>query len=143
MTDDNHKTLFESPDATRDHEKKMSGTMPISLGTIVEDMSLESAAHLDITFPGQNPLKISLSENDMVIGRDPDCAVQIALSNVSRHHARLIYDGEEYVIEDLNSTNGTFVNGVKISRCILRNNDQIRIGEAKILFVQQEILDKS
>ncbi len=44
---------------------------------------------------------------------------------------------EEYIVEDMDSTNGTFVNNVRVKSCTLRHNDQIRIGEALILFTQQ------
>jgi hypothetical protein len=56
-------------------------------------------------------------------------------ANVSRQHARLQYDGRDWVIEDLGSTNGTFVNGRKISAPIpLRNGEVIRIGMSELPF---------
>ncbi len=53
-------------------------------------------------------------------------------SGVSRHHARIVRDGEEFYIEDLNSTNGTFVNGEILKykqRCLLNAMDQIRFAD--------------
>jgi pSer/pThr/pTyr-binding forkhead associated (FHA) protein len=54
-------------------------------------------------------------------------------------HARIIYRNEEYQIEDLGSTNGVYVNGIKVEKCILREQDVIEIGGVKILFVEEKI----
>jgi len=121
--------------------QRLSSTMQIPVEAVFEWLSGASAALLDIACPGRNPLRIPLSTHAVTIGRDRQCRVCLPLPNVSRRHARISLVGEEYRLLDLNSTNGTFVNGVRISRCILRHNDQIRIGEGKIVFVQQRMRD--
>ncbi len=119
--------------------REMSSTMQLPLEAIFEDISTESASHLDVHCPGHNPFRIPLNKTEISVGRDADCRIHLPLSNVSRKHARIFCNGEDYVIDDLDSTNGTYVNNVRISSCVLRNNDLVRIGEAKILFVQQKI----
>ena len=52
--------------------------------------------------------------NQVIIGREADCQVQINASGISRHHARISYINGQWVIEDLQSANGTFVNGQRI-----------------------------
>ncbi|BAU13407.1 FHA domain containing protein [Leptolyngbya sp. NIES-3755] len=73
---------------------------------------------------------IVLEANETTIGRDPSC--QIVLANeggVSRRHAAIYHRGQQYSIADLNSSNGTFVNGQRIqSEQILRTGDQIQFG---------------
>jgi pSer/pThr/pTyr-binding forkhead associated (FHA) protein len=61
---------------------------------------------------------------------------------ISRRHAQITFRNEEYHLEDLGSTNGTYVNGIKIVKCILRNNDQIDIGGVKMLFTEEKSLQK-
>ena len=112
---------------------------PVPMEAVLEWLSGASTALLDVSCPGRPPLRVPLSTQVVALGRDHSCRVSLPLSNVSRQHARITLVGEEYRLEDLESTNGTFVNGVRVSRCILRNNDQIHIGEAKIVFVQQRI----
>lgn len=137
-----HKKHKKPRPKTKDVRKK-SSTMQIPVEKVFEDISVESVSHLDISCPGRRPMKIPLTKNEMTLGRDESCSIHLSLSNVSSNHARLRCRGEEYVVEDLESTNGTYVNNIRVSRCVLRNNDRIRIGEAKILFVQQKIRKKS
>ncbi len=49
---------------------------------------------------------------------------------------------EEYLIEDLGSKNGVFVNGIRVVKCILRNSDQIDIGGVKLVFREEKRLHK-
>jgi pSer/pThr/pTyr-binding forkhead associated (FHA) protein len=88
---------------------------------------------------GEKKERIYLGENEVVIGRIPDCDIQLLVDNVSRMHARIIYRNEEYQIEDLDSMNGVYVNGIKVEKCILREHDIIEIGGVKILFVEEKV----
>ncbi len=64
-----------------------------------------------------------------VIGRERALAnVALRDPNVSRQHAQLTFTGSDWSIEDLNSTNGTFVNNRRITRCPLRNGDMLTFG---------------
>ena len=76
----------------------------------------------------------------VTIGRDKSCAVSLPLRQISRHHALVRWQQDRYVIEDLGSTNGTFVNDVACNRpTALRNNDEIQIGlAAKLIFLDEE-----
>jgi hypothetical protein len=84
---------------------------------------------------GPNPGKtFSLSKNDVIIGRDINTDIVINSAEVSRRHARLRLEGGGYVIEDLGSTNGTFVNGQRLTgRHLLRPGEAINLGEAVTL----------
>jgi len=128
----------KSSQATPEDISKLSSTMQIPIVAVAEGIDVKSTSHLEILQPNQPPLKIELGRDEIIIGRIGECSIYLPFSNVSREHARIFGKGEEFLIEDLNSTNGTFVNGVKISRCILRSNDQIRIGDTRIQFVQQK-----
>ena len=72
-----------------------------------------------------------LVEDLITIGRAPDNMVVIADPSVSSHHAHLQLAGETYRLKDLDSTNGTHVNGIPVMETTLRFDDSIRFGTAE------------
>lgn len=91
--------------------------------------------------PGQGT-SYDIAKTQLVIGRDPACDITIPDAEVSRRHARLIVDGDRCVLEDLGSTNGTFVNGRRISAPYeLKAGDIVAMGENVTLFFQAEGFD--
>jgi len=137
------KTIRGKPSESSSSTRQLSSTMEIPVEAVFEGIATESVAYLDINCPGQDLKRIPLTKNDTVIGREDECHIRLPFANVSRKHAHITRRDEEHIIEDLDSTNGTYVNGIRISRCILRNDDRIRIGDAKIAFVRQKIQEKS
>lgn len=73
-------------------------------------------------------LIIDLRDSEITVGRDPANTVCIKSKKISRNHARIYYDGEHWVIEDLNSTNGIHVNGIKQTSALLLENTLVSIG---------------
>jgi len=81
-----------------------------------------------------SPTEYELTESEIIIGRDPDVDITIPSPVVSRRHARLSRDGDNYVIEDLGSSNGTFINGKRVNeRQLLKSGDQVKLGQAIVL----------
>jgi hypothetical protein len=70
----------------------------------------------------------------MTIGRLPDNNVHIDNLAVSGHHARIVWEGDHFVLEDNNSLNGTFVNNRRINRAALRDGDLILIGKHSVTY---------
>ena len=71
-----------------------------------------------------------LEGEEILIGREPDCTLQIDSPGISRRHARIIFQNNQFLLEDLGSSNGTFVNGERISGPqVLRNGDLISLGK--------------
>ena len=70
----------------------------------------------------------------VTIGRLPDNAVIIDNPAVSGHHARVYLEGQHVVLEDLRSTNGTFVNGRPITRQVLQHGDEVLVGKHQLVF---------
>ena len=67
--------------------------------------------------------------SDLTIGRKDDNSIVLNEQHVSGKHARIIVRNDSLFIEDLNSTNGTYLNGTKInSKTRLSNKDEIKIG---------------
>jgi pSer/pThr/pTyr-binding forkhead associated (FHA) protein len=93
---------------------------------------------------GPSPGKAnSLSKSEIRIGRDPKNDISIDDKEISRHHARLVLQGETYVIEDVGSTNGTFVNGERITGPVsLQAGSTIGLGERIALSYELETADE-
>jgi diguanylate cyclase (GGDEF)-like protein len=80
--------------------------------------------------------KILLNRDSLVIGRADDADVRLAKAGVSRRHAQVERLGEQqFRLKDLGSTNGTFVNAVRIEQAPLKDQDIIAIGETRLKFL--------
>ena len=75
-----------------------------------------------------------LSGAEVTVGRVEDNKIQIEHASVSGHHAVLKLDALDYVIKDLDSTNGTRINGERITEQKLRRNDILRLGNIELLY---------
>jgi two-component system cell cycle response regulator len=83
---------------------------------------------------GQAGRMYKLERPDVVVGRSPDAAIRVDDEGVSRQHCRITRGPENsVVVEDLGSTNGTFINGERIKRKILQDGDKLQVGSASIL----------
>jgi hypothetical protein len=69
-----------------------------------------------------------------VIGRSRECDLTVTDGNASRRHAEIVQEGETYLVVDLGSTNGTEVNGKRISREELNDGDRITVGGTDLVF---------
>lgn len=81
--------------------------------------------------------EVQLTKERTTLGRRPYNDVVIDNLAVSGEHAALQMNGSEVVLEDLNSTNGTYVNGKAIKKQALQNGDTIEVGKYKIKFVNE------
>ena len=68
------------------------------------------------------------------LGRDPNCQIQILSNEVSRYNTMVEGRGDTFYISDLESANGTFVNGEKVKEKTLAPWDAIRVGEFEFVF---------
>lgn len=91
-------------------------------------------AKLILKFEDRVLKDVPVGATGVKIGRLPDNTVMIDNPAVSSHHARVFRDGESFVLEDLQSTNGTFVNDQLVTRHVLKNGDVITVGKHKLVF---------
>lgn len=96
------------------------------------EMSL--AADAELVLVGKNKRSYPLSKDVVTVGRLDASDVALADSGVSRQHAEIRREGDEWVVVDLSSTNGTIVNGQPVRRHRLASGDRIEVGESTIEF---------
>jgi len=70
--------------------------------------------------------------DELLIGRHPSCDVVVADDTVSRRHARLTFRDGGWIVQDLDSTNGTRLNGQYVGRCRVRPGDQLSLGRQRL-----------
>jgi predicted component of type VI protein secretion system len=92
-------------------------------------------AKLVVTAPGSASREIPLDKERITIGRREDNDVRLEDGATSGHHAAIITVLSDSFLQDLNSTNGTFINGKRIQKHALRTGDVITIGRARLEYV--------
>lgn len=73
-----------------------------------------------------------LTVDKTTIGRVDDNSFQLAEASVSSHHCEVFMRGSDVVVKDLNSTNGTFLNGEKVSETVLKPGQTLRLGQVEL-----------
>ena len=94
-------------------------------------------AKLILKFEAAVLKEIPLQKATLTIGRAPGNDVVIDNLAVSGHHARLLLDQDHYVVEDMSSLNGTFVNNQRIRRTSLKEGDEIMIGKHSLVYQEE------
>jgi pSer/pThr/pTyr-binding forkhead associated (FHA) protein len=91
----------------------------------------KKAPHKAVVIEGDSHKGVTFDLSDeLIIGRGPKCQVVLDDSYVSQMHARLFAKGDAYMVEDLGSTNGTYLNRRKVTAPTeLRRGDQVKIGK--------------
>lgn len=93
-------------------------------------------ASIEVLFNGQKQQTRSFEGDRLLIGREPTCNLQLNHPSVSRQHCVIVRKGEVFVLQDLRSSNGTFVNGRKVSGTFyLNNGDDLQVGEYTLKFL--------
>jgi pSer/pThr/pTyr-binding forkhead associated (FHA) protein len=77
-------------------------------------------------------LEVALDRERIVIGRGRKADLALAEATISRAHAAVGFDADGFFIEDLDSTNGTRVNGAPVDKQHLKNDDEIQMGKLRI-----------
>ena len=118
---DDERTVFETDEETvleeataLDEDRTMFYEEPEAKLVVIKSEEIEE--------------DISLEEDEYVIGRDDEVDLTIADKRLSRKHCKVVRVGTDFIITDLGSSNGTFVNGEKITEKTLENGDKIQIG---------------
>jgi len=98
-------------------------------------------ARLILSLNGQQMAEYNMSKERYTIGRLPDNDVRIDNPTVSGHHSLIINILNDSFLEDLNSTNGTYVNGKLIKKHALQHGDVVTIGKHQLRYVDSDEVD--
>jgi len=86
----------------------------------------------------QAGIRHELTRDNMEIGRGNDVDIRIPEQGISRRHCLIFYKNNRFFVRDLESTNGTFLNGAKIEEMVLKHGDKLQLGESTFLFLIEE-----
>jgi len=130
MTGDLRQVLSQDFEENRpgrgSEEPRLSGTIDGAKLVVIESSS-----------SGLKPGDTFAAGRETLIGRDSRSDIRIAGSFVSARHARIYSREGQYWLEDLNSTNGTFLNGIQVNQpIVLAGGDRIKIGGVTFQFVR-------
>ncbi|HOK08726.1 MAG TPA: adenylate/guanylate cyclase domain-containing protein [Candidatus Hydrogenedens sp.] len=90
---------------------------------------------LVIEQPGISIQTVPIGDKDIVLGRSSECDIVLSAGEISRHHAKIVVRDANYVLVDLKSLNGTYLNGQRITEHILKHMDEIWLGsQCRIIF---------
>lgn len=100
--------------------------------------ALEKKGHpvLLVLHGGQTGKRFEIHESPSLIGRSSEAHVQIIEKNISRKHAQILFEDDRYWLEDLGSTNGTFLNTVRVEKETLADGDIVLLGNAIFKFMK-------
>ena len=123
--DERYETARQFYDALEEYRLRpgpmMAPTPPMGLSAPVATLTLVNVK------PDANE-KHPLNGQSVMVGRDRTCAIVLTHPAVSRRHARITMSGTSWVLEDLKSANGTFVNNTRVERAKLKAGDVVRFG---------------
>ncbi len=125
--------------ALKANRKKQLVSDGNSFEQIAQPETSKMRAFLRIKAPGNDDRTICVGQDEFVIGRSPNYDLQIRDDNISRKHVKITLNDSQPFIEDLGSTNGTFINSTFVEKTTrLHHNDRIEIGDAILLFYLED-----
>ena len=128
---------FKLPDITDDDrlatEALRSKSIPVPLPTAAVAPTPRPETKIYLTMENFGPLSLK-GKRRVTIGRQDDNDLVIADVNASRHHAHLEQEGAGWAVVDQGATNGTLLNGERVTRARLRDDDVVTIGVTKITY---------
>ena len=113
-----------------------------ALYTVWRDLTVQSQMLASRRIPtltltveeGEGEHTLRFEKSEIIVGREPICDVVVSNDTVSASHARLTYHHNQWWVEDLHSTNGTFLNDERVYlQTVLISGDELRVGKVNLL----------
>ncbi|MCR5377543.1 MAG: diguanylate cyclase [Fibrobacter sp.] len=98
-------------------------------GKTLQFKKFELRPHLIVLYPQTQFKQIPLENGTVVLGRGQDADIKLDDELISRKHCSLSFDGKLVTVNDLGSTNGTFVDGQQVQKCTLETDNRLQIGK--------------
>jgi len=109
-----------------DPTRTLEGPAPLARGTGLPVLDVVAGATIE---------RFAIPTGGFVLGRGDECDGRLQADGVSRRHAKVVDHGDGLVnLLDLGSTNGTFLNGRRVDAAVLREGDEVRIGQVVLRF---------
>ena len=112
---------------------------PAPAGPMPQESISQIVGRLIIATEGRTTADLPLKIGRVIIGRTVDNDLQIDSRFVSRHHCQIITTAQGSLIEDLNSTNGIYVQGRRVRRHNLNDGDVVAVGKHEIMYVDERL----
>ncbi|KPK11318.1 MAG: diguanylate cyclase [Myxococcales bacterium SG8_38] len=120
----------------KDRRTSGSQTVLTDVGEARAPRSASGNGILIIIYGDDLGRRVRVGTEPLIIGRSPQCEIQIDQESVSRNHCRVRFDGSEFLVRDLGSTNGTYVNDNLVDEeGRLRHGDQLKVGRTILKFI--------
>jgi hypothetical protein len=125
---------FSGESTMRDAEDDTSLLVSTEAKLSYADVVRPTIAQLTIAGNETDSRVVAMTETEYLIGRHRDNSIQLSDPGVSGFHARLYLGPDGYIIEDMKSRNGVWVNGIHVDHVPLQHGDRIHIGQTDLLF---------
>ena len=120
----------------KDHRSSGSQTVLTEVGEAREPGTVTGNGILIVIYGHDLGRRVHIGVEPVVIGRSPQCEIQVDQESVSRNHCRVWFDGSGFFVHDLGSTNGTYVNDSLVEgEGRLRHGDQLKVGRTILKFI--------
>jgi type II secretory pathway predicted ATPase ExeA len=116
---------------------RIGGTESAAPPAVAVAGSGQTVGRILIAHEGKTTMERELKPGRVVIGRTPDNDLQIDSKFISRHHCQIVTQGDSCVIEDLNSTNGIYVQFKRVRRHNLNDGDVVQVGKHEIMYLDE------
>lgn len=137
--------LNQSPsliaDETYVSDAGMAATQALHLSRVGQDLHFESLL-MRVSSPGEAIRKIPLKPGTNTVGKAASCDIRVADPYVSEVHAKIFYEGGKVSLYDLRSTNGSYLDGVKVTEAEIKEGSVCKIGNSELCLVSESHAQK-
>ena len=120
----------------KDQSTSASQTVLTEVGEARAPSSASGSGCLIVIYGQDMGRRVRVGTEPLIIGRSPQCSIQVDQESVSRNHCRIWFSGSGFLVRDLGSTNGTYVNDDLVEgEGRLRHGDQLKVGRTILKFI--------
>lgn len=101
--------------------------------------STTTRSYLEVISGSARGQRFYLGSGEHIIGRSPEVDIPLPDESISRQHARVLFRNETFILSDLDSKNGTFLNDTRVHECPLHTGDEITVGNHSLQFLSETV----